>query len=231
MRSRPRLSALNLLLPLRRPLLGLALLFGLMASACIPVFRAITVDELNFRGDSLGGRFSSPARAYLQDGSIIVLPEGGQVIQDRLLGDGMRYSLTLQDSVAFSSVAIDSIVAVEVVDTETVNELGTVLVAAASAAALVAGGVALAVAIFGSCPTIYADVAGEAVLQMEAFSFSIAPMFESRDLERLHTEPDSEGFVRLELRNEALASLVSSWSEPVVSGESACSSIPRACFL
>jgi len=61
-----------------------------------------------------------------------------------------------------------------------------------------------AIAIFGSCPTIYADSAGTAVLQAEGFSYSIAPIFESRDVDRLRIRQAADGSVRLEVRNEAL---------------------------
>ena len=42
------------------------------------------------------------------------------------------------------------------------------------------------------------------MLEAEAFSYSIAPMFESRDVDRLAVGVDDQGEVRLEVRNEAL---------------------------
>ena len=58
--------------------------------------------------------------------------------------------------------------------------------------------------VFGSCPTVYADSAGTALLQAEGFSYSIAPIFESRDVDRLRIVQAADGSVRLEIRNEAL---------------------------
>jgi hypothetical protein len=56
---------------------------------------------------------------------------------------------------------------------------------------------------FGSCPTYYADSAGAHVLEAEGFSYSIAPLFEARDVDRLRLRPAPDGTVRLEVRNEA----------------------------
>jgi len=72
----------------------------------------------------------------------------------------------------------------------------------------IGGFVAIACALdpkcFGSCPTVYADSAGALVLEAEGFSFSIAPLFEMRDVDRLRAQPGPDGIVRLEIRNEAL---------------------------
>ena len=56
---------------------------------------------------------------------------------------------------------------------------------------------------FGSCPTFYSDSAGGPVLEAEGFSYSIAPLFEARDVDRLRTRVRPDGEVRLEVRNEA----------------------------
>ena len=64
--------------------------------------------------------------------------------------------------------------------------------------------VVLAVAIFGSCPTIYADSAGVQTLQAESFSYSVAPLLAKRDVDRLDVRPDANGVIRLDVRNEAL---------------------------
>jgi hypothetical protein len=68
--------------------------------------------------------------------------------------------------------------------------------------ALAAAG--LAVAIFGSCPTFYADSAGTELLQGEGFSYAIAPLFEQRDLDRLRLIDAKDGRIVLRVRNEAL---------------------------
>src|SRR4029078_7868450 len=59
-------------------------------------------------------------------------------------------------------------------------------------------------AIFGSCPTVYADTGTGAELQAEGFSYAIAPLLENRDVDPLHVRVDADDKIRLELRNEAL---------------------------
>jgi hypothetical protein len=66
------------------------------------------------------------------------------------------------------------------------------------------GSVVLAVAIFGSCPTVYSESDGATVEEAELFSSSIAPLFEGRDVDRLRARADAGGIVRLEIRNEAM---------------------------
>ncbi len=63
---------------------------------------------------------------------------------------------------------------------------------------------ALAVAIFGSCPTVYSDAGRGARLEAELFSYSIVPLFEARDLDRLSLRESADGTLRLEVRDEAL---------------------------
>jgi len=179
----------------------MALLVG-TTGCVVPVFRAIQVLEADPRaGEST---FATPVRAYLTDGSIVVLPDGGRIESGELVSSGWRYSLTLQDSIAFSRIATDSVLGVEVFSDRTVNHSSTVILTAASAVVGTIGTAGLFLAIFGSCPTIYAEVDGEPVLQMEAFSYSIAPLFEARDVERLGVLPGEDGRLVLELRNEAL---------------------------
>jgi hypothetical protein len=103
-------------------------------------------------------------------------------------------------------VPLDSIVGVETFEGRRLAHrasLSTAATAATGAVAALAAAVLL-VAIFGSCPTIYADTGASAVLQAEGFSYAIAPLLEQRDLDPLRVRPDSNGVIRLELRNEAL---------------------------
>jgi hypothetical protein len=197
-RSRSRLG--SLCHPRTAGAVCMILLAGV--AGCIPIYRAIQVFEADPHANE--SAFTTPVRAYLTDGSIVVLPDGGRIEAGQLVSSGWRYALTLEDSVTFNRIATDSVLAVEVFSDRTVNHSGTVIVTAASAVAATIGTSALLVAIFGSCPTIYAEVDGEPVLQMEAFSYSIAPLFEARDVERLGVLPGEDGRLVLELRNEAL---------------------------
>jgi hypothetical protein len=177
-----------------------ALSLLILASACVHVYQSV-------RGRPLDPHtpvsVTTPVKAHLLDGSTVVFRSGVTVDSASVRGDGNRYSLTLRDSAAVTSIPLDSIVGMEAFE-QSVNGVSSffVSVLATGGAALAVG--ALAVAIFGSCPTVYADSAGTARLQAEAFSYSIAPIFESRDVDRLRIVPGADGSVRLEVRNEAL---------------------------
>ena len=83
-----------------------------------------------------------------------------------------------------------------------VNVAPTVLVNTLIAAGALVGTVALFKAIFGSCPTVYSS--DGTVEEAELFSNSVAPLFEARDLDRLRAQPDADGILKLEVRNEAM---------------------------
>jgi hypothetical protein len=145
---------------------------------------------------------TTPVKAHLADGSVVVFARGARVNRTDIVGPGIRFDPTLRDSASVDHVATDSVVGLEsfsfqvdALPTIAANTLGVAAVAAAASAA--------AVAIFGSCPTFYSDSAGREFLEAEAFSYSIAPRLEGRDVDRLRARPGPDGRVRLEVRNEA----------------------------
>jgi hypothetical protein len=191
--QRPRLV-------LARPFIVLGTLL-LVAAACTSAERRIEARVVDMESDA---SWESPTRAYLLDGSVVVLPQGATVEGGWLRGAGARFDLTLASEEAFREVLLDSVLAVEAFrERDHYTAQSAVLIAGSIAASAVAVP-ALLVAIFGSCPTVYAvDQAGE-LLEMEAFSYSIAPLFESRDVARLMSGAGEDGILRLEVRNEAL---------------------------
>ncbi|MCP4301234.1 MAG: hypothetical protein GY783_11665, partial [Gammaproteobacteria bacterium] len=54
------------------------------------------------------------------------------------------------------------------------------------------------------CPTTYSLENGEPILEAESFSYSIAPGFEARDVDRLGVTSAGQSAIELEMRNEAL---------------------------
>jgi len=144
----------------------------------------------------------TPVKAHMTDGSIVVFTRGSTVRAGWILGAGMRYPLEARPF-AVTAVPIDSVIGVETFDDKT-RVAPTILASAGATAVGAAATVVLALAIFGSCPTFYADSAGSQVLQAEAFSYSIAPLFENRDTDRLRVIPGADGVIRLHVRNEAL---------------------------
>lgn len=143
----------------------------------------------------------SPVKAHLTDGGTVVYPEGVRVTADALQGRGTRYDLTLKTATTVETVPIAEVVGMETYRGR-VNPVQTTLLSAATTVGVYAGVAALAIAIFGSCPTVYS--ANGAVEEAELFSSSIAPLFEGRDIDRLHATPNEKGIVELQIRNEAM---------------------------
>src|SRR6266545_1242855 len=177
-----------------------ALPLVIVVSACIHVYQSIQIRPLD---PHTPVAVTTPVKAHLLDGSTVVFRAGVTVDSAAVRGDGNRYSLTLRDSAAVTSIPLDSIVGMEAFE-QSVNGASSFFVSVLATGGLGLAVGALAVAIFGSCPTVYADSAGTALLQAEGFSYSIAPIFESRDVDRLRIVQAADGSVRLEIRNEAL---------------------------
>lgn len=173
----------------------------LLLSACLVQVRQIQVDPVD--ATASGTDVRSPVKAHLLDGSTIVYPNGVFVGPDTLYGSGARYDLRLRVAGAAERVPLDSVAGMENYRTGTNIPASVALTIPATALGAI-GTAGLMVAIFGSCPTIYSDSAGTQVLEAESFSYSIAPLFETRDVDRLGVQPDAAGDVRLEVRNEAL---------------------------
>ena len=188
-----------------RGLLALLALATLPATGCIWIFHHVEVASVSRPADSV--TVESPVKAHLANGFTVVYPQGVRVVGDTVRGPGTRYDLQLRDATPVSQVPLDSVVAMESFETQV--DAGTSF----AVSTLVSVGVpALAIAIycatnpkcFGSCPTFYSDTGGGLALEAEGFSYSIAPLFEARDVDRLRAQADARGELRLEVRNEAI---------------------------
>ena len=149
---------------------------------------------------------NSPVKAHLVDGSTVLFRDGVVISKTSVTSRGKlgdRFDVRLNPIDAVQTVPLDSIVGMENFISRTNAGTSSILTVLASAGAVI--GTALAViAIFGSCPTVYADSAGTPVLQAEVFANRISPLFEARDIDLLSVRADSAGIIRLEVRNEAL---------------------------
>jgi len=173
----------------------LAVLLSVLMASC--VFRRVEVKPVATRAPVT---VTSAVKAHLKDGATVVYPYGIVVTATELLGRGTYYDATLKNEKSIESVPIDDVVGMESYR-ERINGTETFVVTTVAAAAGAFATAMLAVAIFGSCPTVYsADGAEEA----ELFSSSVAPLFEGRDIDRLSTGADTNGVVTLDIRNEAM---------------------------
>jgi hypothetical protein len=145
-------------------------------------------------------RITTPVKAHLKDGSTVVYLTGVTVTPEFLDGPGDRYDIALAQSKVVR-VPLDDVAGMESFVTK-VNKTRSIVVSSLVSVGTVVGSVALFKAIFGSCPTVYSN--DGTVEEAELFSSSIAPLLESRDLDRLQAQPGPDGILRLELRNEAM---------------------------
>jgi hypothetical protein len=178
--------------------LALVLAASLAGSQC--VFQELAVEPVPTRAPVT---VETPVKAHLKDGSTVVYENGVRVESEALVGPGMRHDLSLRRSERVERVPLADVAAMETYRTRVKAAESTIATLLATGA-IALGTMALAVAIFGSCPTVYSTSGGGETLEAETFSYSIAPLLEARDLDRLHAAADAEGRVRLEVRNEAL---------------------------
>lgn len=175
----------------------------LLLVSCVTV-RHIAITPIESGEDAeLPITVESPVKAHLNDGSTVMFPKGVTVDEDSVNGEGFKYDITLKNSEPVTEVTLDDLAAMESYQ-DVVNTGATV---AATTITTVGGGVAgiaLIKVIFGSCPTTYSLEDGEPVLEAESFSYSIAPGFETRDVDRLGIMSAGKNTVNLEIRNEAL---------------------------
>lgn len=180
---------------------------GLALLASCTVYNTPKVSELPRPATTDSVAVVSPVKAHLLDGSTVVYRTGVLIVRDTIRSRGpkpaYRYNLTLADSTPVDALPLDSVVGMEAFR-NSVNGGATAALTVAGVAGTALGLGLAAIAIFGSCPTFYADTAGVSLLEAEGFSYSIAPLFESRDVDRLRAHADLVGDVRLEVRNEAL---------------------------
>ena len=146
----------------------------------------------------------SPVRAHLLDLSSVFFQDGVLLVGDTLRGEGSAFGVRMEPLGARTAIPIDSLAGLEALTGGDLR-VGTTIAAnvlAAGASGLAIAG--LAVAIFGSCPTFYATTADGFTLEAETFSYSISPLLEARDVDVLRSTQAKDGWIELELRNEAL---------------------------
>ncbi len=183
----------------------LGAMLAVLVSSC--VFTSAVNVELLDPSDTEGTIVETPFKAFLTDGRIAVFEDGARVAADSVFGAGILYSLDLSSSADIDELAVDDLIGLESVSTEVLMGRSFAKSLGATAATVIAG-VAIycsrpSAKCFGSCPTIYSHNESGEILEAEAFSYSIAPLLEGRDIDRILIDADADDVVRLELRNEA----------------------------
>ncbi len=175
----------------------LAILLIVTTSSCVFVSRRVDVNDLDYRKPVT---VTNSVKAHLKDGSTVVYPSGVTVTTTEVQGSGTRYPFT-GASTAVLSVPLEQVVGMESYRASVKGGESFVVSVLATAVGVVAAA-GLAVAIFGSCPTVYS--ADGQIEEAELFSSSIVPLFEARDIDVLRTRPDASGVLSLDVRNEAM---------------------------
>lgn len=147
-------------------------------------------------------RVASPARVHLLNGSTALVRTPWEVARDTVFGQFAVYDAQLQLADSVSAIPLERVAGIETY-TGRVLLPPTMLIAGLELAGTISAAVSMANAFYGSCPTIYSDSAGVERLESEGFSYSIAPIFEARDVDYLHARPGPDGEIRLTVRDEA----------------------------
>lgn len=179
-------------------LAAVLLAIGLSTSACIFISRSVQVEKVDPRNDVI---VNTSVKAHLKDGATVTYPNGVTISGGIVRGEGFFNDLTLTEFRPVREIPLDSVIGMESFRTRA-NAAESVLVSSLATVGGVVGGALLAVVTFGSCPTVYSN--DGTVEEAELFSNSIVSLFEARDVDRLRAQPDANGMLRLEIRNEAM---------------------------
>ncbi|MEW6685638.1 MAG: hypothetical protein AB1393_05465 [Candidatus Edwardsbacteria bacterium] len=128
-----------------------AVVFCLTFSTC--VFISTQVKPLDKMTEKIV--ITSPTKAHLYDGSMVVFPDSFEMTGDVIIGKGIRYDLTREHSTRVESVPRDSVAFLEYYEESEQPGplLGSLLAPFLVGAA--ATNEKIHKALFGSCPTVY----------------------------------------------------------------------------
>ena len=171
-------------------------------SSCIVTRKAIEPINRNRFAGGLYDTVKGPVKAHLTDGSAVLFDEGLVASKGMLKGAGKRYGFLRADrpDSGLVSVPLDSVVALESI-TRGFSDAGFFF---GSIPPVSAGLAVLAVAIFGSCPTVYTGEGPDQRLEAECFSYGITKSLQCDDLDRMEFGKAAEGRYSIFVRNEAL---------------------------
>ncbi len=168
------------------------------AASCAVRVREARLEEVSARDVIV----TTPIKAHLRNGGFVIFRSGAEISSNSVRGNGMHYNMQMQSQGPVTLVSLDSVLGI-VNFRDDIQEGATYALSTLATATAAVGTLALYKALFGSCPTFYTTQDGEAALEAEGFSYSIAPLFEARDVDALRHSPASAVY-RLEVRNEAL---------------------------
>ncbi len=170
----------------------------LLCSGCIVLVRNVKVQQV----DPVATTVITPTKAHLRDGSVVLFASGVLIQNDSLMGAGERYDLKLAAVGTVRAIPLDSVLGLETYR-RTTDAAASVLASIPATFVGAAATTVLLIALFGSCPTFYTEGPTGRQLEAEGFSYSIAPLFEMRDVDLLRGVPANGRYV-VHVLNEAL---------------------------
>ncbi len=193
---------------------GLLAVIAALLSACVHKVERNLADPSRSTALDTDSEF---LKAHMRDGELYVLTAWDvDEAEESVSGHGtlFDYNRRILSTGPFE-VALDSVALFE---TNAVRVSSSIVPLTVMTVGTVAVGVYCAAnpkACFGSCPTFYLPGEDGRILA-EGFSASVAPSLEDSDLDALPSVHPTEGFVRLEMRNEALETHVVRWADLMV---------------
>jgi len=185
---------------------GVLVLLCLLQASCLHVFRKVEVVEFD-PAETSPVVVQNALKVHLNNGETVIFDEGAVLLADSIRSQhaGRVYGISQSGlpTRRVRSVSLTDVAAVEAFRSKP-QVAGSIAVSTLATAVTVYGSLLLYKALFGSCPTVYSELDGREQLEAEAFPSSIAPLFESRDVDRISARPDETGRLRLSVRNEAL---------------------------
>jgi hypothetical protein len=174
---------------------------GIFLSCAVGSKQIESIDRNRFDPGRLE-TITSPVKAHLTDGSVILFDGGCTASNGKISGLGKKYNLVRgnQPDAGQISVPLDSLIALESVT----KEWGDAGFFFGSIPPVLVGLTGLAVAIFGSCPTVYTGEGPDRRLEAECFSYGITKSLQCDDLDRLEYGKSFAGRYSLTVTNEAL---------------------------
>jgi hypothetical protein len=135
---------------------------------------------------------------------MIIFRDGFAVSKNKISGTGMLYDINRQQVKTVYGIVLDSVAFLEYYQSEV--EYGSLLGGFLGPVIFVGGlqNEKIYKAMFGSCPTIYSYDGKKYSLQAECFSYSVSPMTENSDLDRIDNGSSYNNRYRLKITNEAL---------------------------
>jgi len=184
----------------RMRVFALALVGSLFtALACVSHRRLVAPSHALAQGNG------NEARFHLRNGELLVASSWRPGASGQVQGTGTRYSLereVLSDGPF--TLARDEIALVEVQRSQAVPSFLALGVVSTASAGMTVYCIAQPKACFGSCPTFYVTGPdGALTLQAEGFSTSVARRLEANDVDLLPEATPRNGYLELEVRNEA----------------------------